>query len=152
MSNLHDPGGLIFRIAIGDLLPFKRLHGGPHVAHCIRHTGVPRGRTSHLRRVIWNNNAIEPVPFQNPQDPKHVYVTVVDERFFVIRHFAMNIPKVNVRQTLLATVLLNSVVNASLRHFSECSETKLKGVGRARIDRLPAGTYVTGKPDAADCE
>jgi hypothetical protein len=95
---------------------------------------VPQRSARHLRRVIRNQHAVVSVLLENPQHAQHVHVAFVNERFFVERHLAAHVAKVDVGQLALPAVSVHRFVNVALGHLGETAETKLQRVARAGFE------------------
>jgi hypothetical protein len=81
-------------------------HGTPKIAQSISHARVPWRSATRLQCVIGNDNVVETVPFQNPQNSRNVHITFVNERLFIERRlqefyfWQTNPPKRIFRQVL----------------------------------------------------
>jgi len=62
---------------------FDDLQRSTQTAQSISHARVPWRSTTHLRRVIRDDDAVEIIPFQNPQESRNVHVAFVNERFLM---------------------------------------------------------------------
>ena len=104
------------------------------IAHRERHSGVPGGIASELRRVVRNNHSREVVLFQNAEDAKNIDVAFIDVRLSVLGHFATHVPHVNVSDAVLGAVPLNRVVDIAVPHLGDCSHAAFKLIRHTAVD------------------
>src|ERR1017187_4187312 len=110
---------------------FMRANGGPEKAEGMRHSRMPWSGAGHLRAVIGNEYAVESVLVENGDHSKHIDVAVIDKCLVVMRHFAAYIAEVNVRDSLLHTVVVKRFVKIAASHLSQRSKATLEHVARA---------------------
>ena len=114
-------------------------------AERVRHSGVPWGRAGHLRGVVGNDDAVEAVFIEDPQDAQHVHVAIVDEGFVIVRSLSADVAEVNVGDAVLAAVPVDSLVELAFGHLGEGSQAKFEhvaGAGREIDEPLVHGLLI----------
>ena len=109
---------------------------------------MPRGRTSHLRSVIGNDDAGEVVLVQYPQGLGDVDIAVIDECFFVSRDFPPDVSKVDVGDFSLTGAACQGIVDTVFGHFGGRSDTKFNGISRAgpRVEKALIQVRLVNEP------
>ncbi len=111
----------------------QTLPGGAQIAQCKGHARVPRRCAVHLRRVIGYDDAVEIVPFQDPQNSWNIHVTFVNKRLLVERCFATNVAQVHISQPALSTAGVHRIIKVALAHLCQRANTEFKGIRRTGI-------------------
>src|SRR6266516_2177527 len=131
-SAIRLAGALFIRFRTLGGRCFKNFQNPRNKTQRVCHARVPWSRASHLRRVIWHDHAAKSVSTQDGQNSSHVHVALVDEGLSIMRHFSHYVPKMDVCNFPLLTVLVHSFVDIALSHLRKCTDTKFQGITIAR--------------------
>ena len=103
-------------------------------AERVRHSGVPWGGAGHLRSVVGNDDAVEAVFVEDPQDAQHVDVAIVDEGLVIVRSLSADVAEVDVGDAMLAAVPLDGFVDVAFGHLGKRAQAEFEHVRWAGRD------------------
>src|SRR3569623_786754 len=103
----------------------------PHVPERVRHAGVPGGGTLQLRRMVGDEDALEPFVPKDPDDLDDVDVAIVDEGLDVFWDLAFHVAEMDVPDAIPPRDVAVGLVDVARRHLLQRTEAELGAVGAA---------------------
>src|SRR3569623_3796476 len=114
----------------------------PHVPERVRHAGVPGGGTLQLRRMIRDEDAVEPFVPKDPDDLDDVDVAIVDEGLDIFWDLAFFVAEMVVPDAIPPRDVADGLVDVARRHLLQRAEAELSAVGTAVYNAEEAIIFV----------